>query len=402
LPASGSGSPARNDITISGGDRNAPGLVHIASIDWDWWWARQQQLTVRLARTRKALFVEQMLSLDAIVRRRRIFRHVSHNVWVLSPYKLLPFESKNGHFYELNRFLFALQVRLACWFLWIRNPVLMYTTYDDHGLPHRLSHRLVIYDCLDRHEHFPWATGEEPALERRLLGLSDVVIASSPELVEKLRGLGVDAALVKNAADTSFFTRTRGPGRIHPAIRNIPKPRIGFMGYVADHLDLDLMAYLAEQRPLWSLVLAGRRGVRDHPLFHRANVFYIGEIPYDELPDLLRGIDVCLVPFIVNPLTDAADTIKLYEYLAAGKPVVSTGISQARQFSRFVSVARSRQQFVDAVQEYLTGGSALPLTELDEILRESDWDVRSLQLEELIRRALALADERTASHAKLS
>jgi len=284
----------------------------------------------------------------------------------------------------------ALLLRLTLRLMSVKDPILFYTDYDDHGLPARVPHRLVVYDCVDLHEFFPWATGEEIAMERRLLTQSDLVIASSPQLVAKLRIASVDATLVKNGADVLFFKTAREPGATHQALAGIPGPRIGFIGYLADHLDLDLMDYLANQKPRWNFVLVGRRTARQHPLFQRTNVFCIGEVPYHELPEMLRGIDVCMIPFAVNPLTEAADTIKLYEYLSAGKHVVSTNISQARELSRFVSVAHDREEFLQAIQKHLASGPSLVSAELDEILKESDWDARTDQVERLFQTALTV------------
>ena len=386
---------------IEAQSRSDTGLVHIASIDWTWWWARQQQLTLRLSQRRKTLFVERLLALDSLVKRRRIFRRVSANTWALSPYKLLPFESRSRSLYQLNRLLLALMLRLTLMLMNVRSPILFFTDYDDHGLPARVPHRLVVYDCVDLHESFPWARGDEIAIERRLLIQSDLVIASSRQLIAKLRTMGVEATLVKNAADVPFFKTAREPGATHPALAGIPEPRIGFIGYLADHLDLDLMDYLANQQPQWSLVLVGRRTARQHPLFQRPNVFYLGEIPYDELPEMLRGINVCMIPFALNPLTEAADTIKLYEYLAAGKPVVSTNISQARELSRFVSVAGDREEFLQAIAKQLESGRPPISAELDEMLKESDWDLRTHQVETLFQSMLA-SESAGRSHAKPS
>jgi len=371
------------------------GLVHIASINWDWWWARQQQLTERLSRDWKTIFVEQMLSIDGAILRARLFHRYGPNLWILSPFKLLPFESKLPFLYAINRYFFAVLVRLAMIATGIENPILLFSTYDSHGLLSRISHALVVYDCLDLHESFPWATGVEPALERELIRQADVVIASAPQLVSKLVREGVAAVLIRNAADVRFFQKARESGPIHPKIERLPPPRIGFVGYVADHVDLDLLDYVACERPGWSLLLVGRRSVRDHVLFSRPNVTYVGEIPYAEIPAVLRGLDVCLIPFKKGPLTDAADTIKLYEYLSAGKQVVSTGISQAREFVQFIGVADTPEDFLHEIEARLSASSSIDTLSLDRILSESDWDARTRVLEGVMEEALARKEVRS-------
>ena len=372
----------------TGSKRGREGLIHIASIDWDWLWARQQQLTTRLARTRRVLFVERMLSLDSLVRRRRFLRKVAENVWTLSPVKVLPFESKSRLTRAGNRILYAAAVRAASSRIGMRNPVLFFSTFDDHDLPGRLPHSLIVYDCLDRHEAFSWAQGSELAAETRLLRQADVVVASSRDLVDRLAEMGVDAVLLRNAADVAFLGTAREQGEVLPALREIARPRIGFVGYIADWVDLDLLDYVARERPQWNIVLAGKRNVPDHSVFHRQNVWFLGPIPYPELPSLLRGLDVCLVPFKKNALTKAADTIKLFEYLSAGKRVVSTDVEQAKEFSRFVSVAATPEEFLRDIEDLLGRGPLTPTPELESLLKGFDWDARVQRLNELFENAL--------------
>jgi hypothetical protein len=331
-----------------------------------------------------------MLSLDSLVWRRRFFRKVSENVWTLSPLKVLPFESRSRLIRTGNRILCAAVVRAAARRMGMRKPILFFSTFDDHDLPCRLPHSMIVYDCLDRHEAFSWAQGPELDTETRLLRKADVVVASSRDLVDRLAGMGVDAALLRNAADVAFLGTAREQGEVLPAIREVAKPRIGFVGYIADWVDLDLLDYVARERPQWGIVLAGKRNVPDHSVFHRPNVRFIGPIPYLELPLLLRGLDVCLVPFKKNALTKAADTIKIFEYLSAGRRVVSTDFEQAKEFSQFVSVAATQEEFLREIELLLGRGPPTAPPELGSMLQEFDWDARTRVLERLMEESLAL------------
>jgi glycosyltransferase involved in cell wall biosynthesis len=384
----------------SSGHRN--GLIHISSIDWyKALTARQQQLTERIAKERKTLVVENMTDIVSALRRGRFFGRLSDNLWLLSPFKFIPFEAKSSAIKKLNRILLAGLVRRAARQAHIENPILYFSTYDDHELPSRVPHSLIVYDCYDLHEAFSWASGKEIELERRLLEEANLVTASSQNLVRKLGEKGIRAALVRNAADVEFFKTTRDPGDIYSGIKDVAFPRIGFMGLIADWVDLDLLDYVATSRPSWNLVLAGRRRVDDHPLFHRPNVTLLGTVPYRELPSLLRGFDVCVIPFKVGPLTDAADTIKLFEYLSAGKRVVSTAIEQAKGFSNLISVANSREEFLHEIEAVLSSpGLQLPKN-LDDVLKQHDWDVRTQMLDQLLEDALKRKTDPT-HHARLS
>ena len=204
----------RDQDTRSSTDRH--GLIHIASIDWQAaLTARQQQLTNRMARGRNTLVVEEMTDIISALKRRRYISRLSDRLWLLSPYKVLPFETKSRMIRRINRILLARMVRRAARKAKVENPILYFSTYDDHELPSRLNHALIVYDCYDLHEAFSWSTGKEIELERRLIEEADLITASSPYLVTKLAEKGAHAVLIRNAADVEFFKSARDPGDVH-------------------------------------------------------------------------------------------------------------------------------------------------------------------------------------------
>ncbi len=133
-----------------------------------------------------------------------------------------------------------------------------------------------------------------------------------------------------NVADTELFSRALAPGRIDPALAELPAPRIVFTGAIVSiKLDMALLVALARLRPSWSFALVGPVGPGDpltdvSALEAEPNIHLLGHRPYARLPDVLRGADAGLIPYLRNELTGSIFPMKVYEYLAAGLPVVST------------------------------------------------------------------------------
>jgi glycosyltransferase involved in cell wall biosynthesis len=138
-----------------------------------------------------------------------------------------------------------------------------------------------------------------------------------------------------------------------PIWGNLPAPRIGFVGWVTPRwIDVDLILQVARSRPEWSIVIIG--SVSRHVPSFPSNVYLLGKRPYHLLPHYLKGLDVCLVPFKNNAITRGASPLKLYEYLAAGRAVVSTPVPDLPAFEGVVWCAEDAPNFIRAIEEALT------------------------------------------------
>lgn len=183
----------------------------------------------------------------------------------------------------------------------------------------------MIYDCMDDWDPFEnvgaFARAEEPALA----AAADLLIVSAQRLQEKFAGRGLAPVLVRNGADVDFYQSSTAS----ELLDDIPRPIAGYFGAIADWFDLDLMERVARSRPQYSFVLIGQVfGLDTSRLQSLANVHLLGLQPYEKLPGYLRRFDACLIPFLINDVTRSTDPVKLYEYFALGKPVVSTGLDE--------------------------------------------------------------------------
>jgi glycosyltransferase involved in cell wall biosynthesis len=222
-----------------------------------------------------------------------------------------------------------------------------------------LPRRGAVYDCNDNHLAFPgtpaWACGYFERVVRQV----DAVVVSQPLLREEIEPLRRDGIVeIGNGVDFALFDAAR-EHPAHPAeICRLPGPRLGYAGALAEWIDLELLAAVAAALPDASLVLIGPAvgpAVDPRRFFgpHR-NVHWLGAKPHAELPHYLMELEVCLIPFRSTPLTRGVNPNKLYEYLALGKPVVSTDFSPfVHRFEPHLRLGRTPAAFVAAVRECL-------------------------------------------------
>jgi glycosyltransferase involved in cell wall biosynthesis len=229
----------------------------------------------------------------------------------------------------------------------------------------------------------------ESALARR----ADVVLATSRELEKRMRRWNPRTVLVPNAADYDHFARPVAPGDAPPELRALPRPIVGYVGEVAGWFDTSLVRALARRQPTWSIVLVGPATGEARHALAAPNVHFLGRRPYSELPRYLAGFDCCLIPFSASPLTAAVNPIKLYEYLAAGKPVVSTPLPSVLPFEGDVLVAAG-PRFLEAVEEAVAGARDRAAAESRRRrARAHTWDERVARILEVMREVEADREE---------
>jgi glycosyltransferase involved in cell wall biosynthesis len=208
-----------------------------------------------------------------------------------------------------------------------------------------------------------------------------VVFAVSHHLHRDAQRLNAHAHWLPNATSLHEL-----PGDVgwDAAIERSGRPRLGYIGQIGDRVDFDLLRVIAESQPGWSILMIGpvwsNRVRQAEDLARLPNVHFLGRRPYAALPGIIRQLDVCLIPHTVDALTDSMDPIKLYDYLALGKPIVATHVAGVDRFADAVYVARSPEAFIAQIAAALgeTGG-ALTARRLA-LGRENSWETRAEQL----------------------
>jgi glycosyltransferase involved in cell wall biosynthesis len=272
----------------------------------------------------------------------------------------------------------------------IVDPILWYYTPMMLPIAEHLPARKIVYDCMDELSAF---RGAPPALlgrEQRLFQRADCVFTGGYSLYEAKRDRHRSVHAFPSSVDVEHFGRARRPLADPPDQAAIPHPRIGHYAVLDERLDIDLLARLADARPDWHFVLVGPV-VKIDPadLPRRANIHYLGGKSYDELPAYLAGWDAAFMPFARNESTRFISPTKTPEYLAAGKPVVSTPITDVvRTYgdAGLVRIAETPEEFVAALERTLAerGERAGWFDRVDRLLDEMSWDKTWTQMRELL------------------
>ena len=254
-----------------------------------------------------------------------------------------------------------------------------------YPLVKRLPNSYRIYDCMDHHEGFGNVPEKLVEIEKEMLSGADLVTVTSSWLEDFASEFNSNVALIRNATEYDHFATQ--PCEIFQDDKG--RQIIGYYGAIAEWFDLDLIRATALGYPNCLILLVGNDTVRAQKvLADLANVEFTGEVPYATLPFYLHAFDVCLLPFKVIPLTLATNPVKVYEYLAAGKPVVCVDLPEVSQFGDYVSRACSADDFVQAVGASLEEAREISVqksTERRLFASNQTWSHRALELSEAIK-----------------
>lgn len=375
-------------MTLDGRD-----IVCLGFGEWDAeLWTNQQHLMSRLARRNRVLFLESLgLRQPRLAGRdlRRMARRVERaaagpravdGLHVLSPL-VIPIHGR-PRVRTVNARLLRAQVGRAAHSLGFERPLLWSYVPQADWLVETLQPSAIVYHCVDdiaAQKGVAAAAFREA--EAHFAARADLVLASAPALAERMRTLNERVFYAPNVADTDLFATALEVGPTDPAMAALPGPRVVFTGaVVATKLDLDLLEGVARARPSWSIALVGPIGAGDprtdiSALERLPNVHLLGPRTYLELPAVLRGADVALVPYAINDLTRSVFPMKVYEYLAAGLPVVTTPLPALAETTGVV-VAADAPATVAAVERALAEDGPAARRARSAAVRENSWDAR--------------------------
>lgn len=332
-------------------------IICLSTQDWNDVWTRKQRFMRQFARQgNRVLYVETQASLISLGLIRSDIgrawrwcsgpRLVEPNLHVATLPLVLPLFQMSLAINRLNNAVLAPLLRHWMATLQFRHPILWtYTPYSE-SLVGSLGESLAIYDCVDEFAASRGMVTREVVeeQERRLLKKVAVTVVTHEALQRSKRGAGGPVHLIPNGAEVDHFGKAAAAGTVAaPSVDRLPRPVVGFIGSVQYWIDFDLMRFLATSRPGWSFVMVGPIGrlaavskVADLP-----NVHLLGRQPYAEMPSYVKAFDVCLNPYVVDDVAAHCSPLKLYEYLASGKPVVSVAMSAATDFGDAVLIGHS-------------------------------------------------------------
>ncbi|MBZ2172990.1 glycosyltransferase [Nitratidesulfovibrio sp. SRB-5] len=276
--------------------------------------------------------------------------------------------------------------------LGLRDPVLLATVPNAADYAGLCGESLVVYYCVDEFSVWPGMNLPEMVreLEADLLRKADLVMAVSDELVARKSNGRSPTRLLTHGVDFGHFSAAAGPvsvADLPEALRWLEGPVIGFYGLIDSHLDIDLLVDLLAARPHWNVVLIGTRRIPLDALERFPNFLWLPAVPYGELPGYAARFDVAVIPYVVNEHTCTANPLKLREYLATGKPVVATPMTEVLRFEGVVRIATSGDAFVAAIEDELH--SPAPVGPRWKVLEGETWKDKAELVSCWIEEALA-------------
>lgn len=241
----------------------------------------------------------------------------------------------------------------------IRHPICLVDLPFWRKIAKALDDKIIVYDCMDHHAGFKNNDMRMLQEETFLIREADLVVTTSAGLSDRIAQIRPNV-LIRNGCDVAHF---RAPDR--PLPRPSQKSVVGYFGSLDHWFDTELVATSARAYPKWHFVIIGRRQDCDLSALRKiANVGIIDEVPYDALPRYASGFDVCMIPFKINELTLHTNPVKMYEYLAAGKPVVGTAMPELSIGGEgMVYVAHDRTEFIAKLGEAMAQHDDPILTE---------------------------------------
>lgn len=251
-----------------------------------------------------------------------------------------------------------------------------------------IPHKLAIYHCGDEYSAMPGFASITRYVDDKTMEKANIVFTTADNLYRRAKSLNPSTYLLPNGVDFELFSKALYPEtQIPEDLMNIPGPRVGFIGSISKWVDIDLIHYLAQRLKELNFVLIGPVKTDVSKLSNLQNLYLLGRKKQEELPNYLKAIDVCLIPFKVNELTHAVNPLKLHEYLAAGKPVVATELSELNKYREFIRLSNSREDFEANILLALQERGEYFIAQRVAFAKENSWSNRvDSMLEQISRR----------------
>ncbi len=230
----------------------------------------------------------------------------------------------------------------------IKDPIFLTSSPIVGSLIGKLGETSSHYFCVDDYTQFEGAFNCIESLEKELLQKVDSTFATAEKLLNSRKPKNGNSHLISQGVDISHFKNVSD--ETPEIIRNIKKPVVGFFGLISHWIDVELIKNSALANPEFSFLIIGPADVDISELVNLQNVIYTGKIPYDDLPNYAKVIDVGLLPFKINKLTVAVNPLKLLEYMSFGIPVVSTALPEARKFGDLLYFSENENEFISNIK----------------------------------------------------
>lgn len=365
-------------------------IIIFSSDDWNCGLKTSKyHIAIRLSRKNRVLFVNSIGLRNPTLKSNdmfRIFNKVfewfrgpkkeSPNLFVYSPI-VLPFHSLKVA-QIVNRFILRFSLNLVRIKLNMQKPLILIFTPNFYDVLGYLNESAIIYYCIDE---LAGTKDIDVSLliskEKALLRKADCVIVCSKVLESIKSLLHPRVYYVPHGVNWELFRKGLEDNLHVPSdIKDIKSPIIGFYGFITHWVDLDLIKFVALSHPEWSIVLIGPSLLDIKSLLKTKNIHYLGPKAFESLPYYTSKFDVATIPFKINEITLNSNPLKALEYLASGRPVVSTKIPELKNFGNMVYIADTYKEFVECIERSLLENSSEKIYERSEAVKNESWDSR--------------------------
>ncbi|MGQ9609144.1 MAG: glycosyltransferase [bacterium] len=374
-------------------------IIIFSSDDWDSGLKTSKyHIAIRLARENRVLFINSvglkksnisLFSLSKVINRIikciKGCKIINKNLYVYTPF-VLPLQSKLI-IQKLNNHILTKSIKFLKKRLNLHDPIIFIFTPRVVDVVGNLNEKGVVYYCIDELTGYKNINEDNlRSSEKRLLETANCVIACSASLANAKQKLNKNTFYVPHGVDWELFRSAFEKDLSIPDdIAKINKPIIGFYGYISEEwIDLSLLKGIARMRPDWSIVLIGKSALDLTELAALKNIHFLGVKPFEELPRYTKAFDVAIIPFNINKLTLNSNPLKLLEYLAAGKPVVSVDIPEVAKHKDVVRIENTLDGFVKAIEQLLKEDSLEYMYKRSDYVRNESWNSRIETISEIV------------------
>jgi glycosyltransferase involved in cell wall biosynthesis len=346
-------------------------LICFSHLRWGFVFQRPNHLMSRFSKHQRVFYIEEPIFTDGDERLH--IENFNESLFIVTPHIAPGLSPDEVH--QVQRKLISgliTSMKINRYFSWYYTP--MAIPFTNH-----LNPELVVYDCMDELAAFKFAPPELKLNEQELFNKSDVVFTGGHSIFESKKNQHRNIYPFPSSIDKHHFGAARLTKNDPDDQANIPHPRFGFFGVIDERMDIDMIGQVATERPDWQFVILGPV-VKIDPahLPKNENIHYLGGKKYEELPSYISGWDVAMIPFAMNESTKFISPTKTPEYLAAGKPVISTPIKDVVSpygDNKLVHIVNNATEFIAAAEKELKAKrKSAWLKKVDGFLMGNSWD----------------------------
>lgn len=386
-------------------------IICISSIDWDFIWQGHQEIMSTFAKNgNKVLYIENtgvrvpgVRDINRLIKRilswfkaTKGFRKEAENLYVYSPL-LLPFPySKIAKW--INRYFMIMPLKNWLRIVEFNNPIIwtFLPTETALNIIDNLEKKILIYYCIADFNKLVRDPKKVTSTENRLIKKCDLVFAQGKILKEKCRHLSNNVAIFPFGVKLEVFENFKTNG--NKVLAEVKKPIIGYIGGIHKHIDLNLIRFISQTHPEWSIVMIGPEQTSIKLLSGLKNIYMLGKQEFSRLPYYINEFNVCIIPYLKSEYTATVYPTKLNEYHILGKPVVSTELPEVENFNKenndLVYIAKDYPDFVYHIAEALKETDDNKISERVSSAKKNSWTARIAEMSDLIEETVRIKSER--------